>query len=362
MPRQPTHPTRAATAGTDPRVDLRPELAVANIYPSITRALLSLIEERGHSAERLCRGLGFHYRDLRDPLLLLSYQQSRALIVRAQDLLGPWALGLACGARQSPVSWGIAGLGLLTCETYGEAIEFGQQHPYEFGAMMSFGFEARGSEFAFEVQPLVFDTRIEAFLVEEGLCSLLSVSRHLIGSALKPLRVELGYARAGAEGPYARFFRCPVRFGAGRHRMTFDARWLDARLPGHDPLTSSFVRRQLDPLLAPPAVRESLVDAVARRLRFDPQERPTQTDLARQMNLSERTLRRRLGTLAAPYRTLRDQTLFEKARDLLGNPGLTVAEVAHAVGYADAAAFRRAFKRWSGQLPTEFRQATIRSP
>lgn len=355
MPRRSTNTAHDPHSHKEPTFASRPELAVANILPTIVRSLLGLVEERGHSPERLCRGLGFLYRDLRQPDLLLSYQQARAVIVRAQDLLGAWALGLASGARQSPVSWGLPGLALLTCETFGEAIEYGQGHQDAAGTMMDYVFEHRGSEFSFEVLPRVFDLQIEAFLVEDALCSLLAVSRHLIGPSFKPLRMDFGFGKDGAEGPYTRFFRCPVRFDAGRHRIAFESRWLDARLPGYDAITSRFVRLQLEPLLGAPAGRHDLVESIARRIRFDVHDRPRQADLARQANVSERTLRRRLGAQAVSYRQLRDQALFEKARDLLANSAMSVAEVAQSVGYADPRAFRRAFKRWSGQLPTAFR-------
>ena len=55
------------------------------------------------------------------------------------------------------------------------------------------------------------------------------------------------------------------------------------------------------------------------------------------------------------YRALRDETRFERAWDLLARTSMTMAQVADAVGYSDARAFRRAFKRWSGQLPTDYR-------
>lgn len=75
------------------------------------------------------------------------------------------------------------------------------------------------------------------------------------------------------------------------------------------------------------------------------------------MNVSERTLRRRLVAQDASYRGLRDAARYERARDLLINTELSIAEVAQALGYADARSFRRAFKRWSGELPTALRVA-----
>jgi AraC-like DNA-binding protein len=76
------------------------------------------------------------------------------------------------------------------------------------------------------------------------------------------------------------------------------------------------------------------------------------------VNVSERTLRRRLQAQDTRFRALRDSTRDERARDLLAQTSMTVAEVAAAVGYADARAFRRAFKRWTGVLPAAYRQAS----
>ena len=75
------------------------------------------------------------------------------------------------------------------------------------------------------------------------------------------------------------------------------------------------------------------------------------------VNVSDRTLRRRLVQQNTSYRALRDSSCFDRARDLLTNSTMTIMQIAEAVGYADARAFRRAFKRWSGQMPSEFRQA-----
>ncbi len=88
---------------------------LATITPTLARALLVVVKARGHSPQRQCRGLGFSYADLYDASLRLSYQQTCRLILRTQALLDDPALGLATGACQSPVSWGLPGLAMLTC-------------------------------------------------------------------------------------------------------------------------------------------------------------------------------------------------------------------------------------------------------
>lgn len=330
---------------------------VANIVPNVARTLLGLIEDRGLAPERLCKGLGFTYRDLQDRDMLLSYHQTRSLILRAMALLDDPSMGLAAGMRQMPVSWGLPGLAMLTCETFGEAINYGLAHQNEAGAMMHHAFDAHGREVSMELKPRVFDLEIEPYLIEEASAGALNVSRSMVGPDLQPLRVEFAYPRQGPLAPYTRFFRCPVHFDTGYNRMTLGGRWLSARLPGYDRITCGLLRQQLNTLLQRPAGRTDLVESIATRIRVGGESPPRQSELARQVNLSERTLRRRLGAQSVGYRSLRDAALCERAQDLLRNSGMTVTEVAEALGYADGRTFRRAFRRWSGESPSAFRDA-----
>lgn len=330
---------------------------VANIVANVARSLLGLIDDRGLCPERLCRGLGFTYQDLQDREVLLSYHQTRSLILRAQATLAEPALGLAAGARQTPVSWGLAGLAMLTCETLGEAISYGLGHQNEAGAMMHHLFEVHGRAMHVELVPRIYDLEIEPYLIEEAFASALSVSRYLVGADLSPVRVEFACPRPDDVEPYARFFRCPVQFDAGCNRLTLESRWMGVRLPGYDRITCGLVRRQLNTLLLQPLGRHELVESIATRLRVSADEPPRQSDLARQVNLSERTLRRRLQAQSVGFRALRNDARFERAKDLLLNSGDAISDIAQAVGYADVRTFRRAFKRWSGQSPQAYRQS-----
>ncbi|WP_017161517.1 AraC family transcriptional regulator, partial [Xanthomonas phaseoli] len=263
---------------------------IANIVPNTVRSLLGLVEDHGHRPGRLCKGLGFTDRDLHDRDLLLSYQQVRALILRARRLLDEPAMGLAAGTRQRPVSWGLTGLAMLTCETFGEAIGYGLSHQHEAGAMMQHVFAQQGREASIELVPHVFDLEIEPYLIEEAFAGALNVSRCMLGPDIRPRAVQLAFARSAPLEIYTRFFRCPVRFGAGRNRMTLDAKWLAARLPGYDRTTCGLLRQQLETLVQRPPSRDELVESIALRLRSDAERAPRQPELARQANCSERTL------------------------------------------------------------------------
>lgn len=329
--------------------------SIADLVPNVARAFLGLVESRGVSPELLCRGLGFTYADLIQLDLRLSHQQTRTLILRTAKLLGDPAIGLAAGARQTPVSWGLAGLGMLTCETLGEAIDYGVRHQNVTGSMVDNVMEVVGQELRLEALTRRYDPEIEPYVIEEHFASCIAVGRYLGGSDLRPVRLELGFLRPGLEAPYRQFFRCPVLFGASANRMVVDARWLGVRLAGFDRVTCGLLRDQIEAILRPPPGRPDLVEALATRLTISAEEAATQRALAQDINVSDRTLRRRLRSKSLTFSELRDATRYAKAKELLSSSSMTIAQIAEALGYSDARAFRRAFKRWSGVLPAEFR-------
>ncbi|MFI5621861.1 helix-turn-helix domain-containing protein [Nocardioides sp. NPDC051685] len=79
------------------------------------------------------------------------------------------------------------------------------------------------------------------------------------------------------------------------------------------------------------------------------------SELARLLNVSERTLQRRLRSLNISFRDLRDQARFAIAREALANSNVLIADLAFRLGYSEPTAFATAFKRWAGCSPTAFR-------
>lgn len=332
----------------------------ANVVPNVIRALMGLVVDRGFSPERLCRGLGFEYQDLLERDVRLSYRQIQQLLSRAKNMLADPELGFSVGKRQSPVSWGVSGLAMLTCETFGEAISFGVEHQNDVGAMLEHLFSIDGKEMTVEICPKYADRATESFLIEEAFSSAVSIARHLIGEAFCPLRVDLTYPKTAYAATYQKFFRCPVHFGADSNRLVCDVAWLSVRLPSYDKITCGLLRKQLSSLLEPPVGRNDIFEFVNSRLHVALERPRTIDQVAKEVNMSERSLRRRLDEQQVSYRELLNQARFERAQDLLTNTKLNIAEIARNVGYADVRSFRRAFKRWSsGTLPSQVREKRV---
>ena len=82
---------------------------------------------------------------------------------------------------------------------------------------------------------------------------------------------------------------------------------------------------------------------------------PTLNEMAEQLNMSPRTLRRRLSAENTGYARLMEQSRQRNALNLLDNPRFSIADVAHRLGYGDMANFTRAFKKWTGTTPSGYR-------
>ena len=86
------------------------------------------------------------------------------------------------------------------------------------------------------------------------------------------------------------------------------------------------------------------------------QGEPDQIDLARKHGMSERTMQRRLKAEGTTFAALVDEVRTDLAKMYLADDKLAVFEVAFLLGYSEPSAFNRAFKRWLGTSPTEYRQ------
>jgi AraC-like DNA-binding protein len=190
-------------------------------------------------------------------------------------------------------------------------------------------------------------------------CALAAFARHMGASAAGPLglrQVTFRHACRGAKAGYAAAFGCPVVFGAEADALVFEPAALERRNRLSDGALSSFLTAHLDGALAATRPEPSLRAQVLRRLEADLSTGiPQAAALARDLGLSERTFFRRLAEEGYGYRDLVTEAQHQLARRLLRGSGCSIAEIAFLTGFAEQSAFSRAFKRWEGEAPAQYR-------
>ena len=350
-----TYPANTFLPMARPRLDS--SQFAPDIAPLLLVSLAELVERQGVPPQRLCDGLGFGLDDLRTALPV-SDRQAWRMIRRALQLSGRADLGLELGSRQSLNNFGLTGYAMSVMPTLGEAIALGLEHQKQAGGLVDISVEQDDGRIDLVARQRLRDASVLPFLVEESFSSLLLLARALVGPGFRLEAVELAYPAPAHAARYGELFDCPVRFDADHSRMRMDARWLAAPVLGHSPVMAAEMRRLLELRQREQATTtRALVVAVERVLeRAGGASLPIE-EVARALELSVRTLRRRLEDAGTSFREVSDRLRAQAAQRLLHEQGLTVAEAGRQLGFSDARAFRRAFKRWLGQVPGEVRRA-----
>jgi AraC-like DNA-binding protein len=152
-------------------------------------------------------------------------------------------------------------------------------------------------------------------------------------------------------------FGAPVLFGQSTNKLLFDSQWLDGTPSLGNEITYSTVVSLCDAQIQEFQLHRGLVGEVLQLL-MKSLMRPTSfQDVARNLSMSTRTLRRKLRDENSSFRQLVDELLRDMAIRYFRDTDLTVEDVAEALGFSDAANFRKAFRRWTKATPHEFKDA-----
>lgn len=178
----------------------------------------------------------------------------------------------------------------------------------------------------------------------------------VLGRKLVDARVELEHPKPPYHRLYKDYLHCPVRFRCRATCFLIPIQLAREPNASGDPEAYAMAQEMCRKLLGQvPATARSTSDRVRSVLLSKTPGSVTESDVAMAMFISKRTLARRLAAEGSSYHDLREQLLSELARRHLCESALSVEAVATLLGYNDAAAFRKAFRRWYDQSPKTFR-------
>lgn len=185
---------------------------------------------------------------------------------------------------------------------------------------------------------------------------LMGVICWLIGRRLPLVRVDFAGPAPANRIDYHQFFGAPVTFDQPQSRMSFAARYLSLPTIRDEKALGSFLRGAPANILLRYRHDQDLTTRIRSRLRAAPPENwPGFEQIAADLRLSPATLRRRLRGEGQGYSAIKDEIRQHLAQDLLRQTGDTVTDIAIRLGYREPSAFFRAFQKWTGKTPAEYR-------
>ena len=326
-------------------------------------SLLKLMQERGHAAEVLLADSQLSLTQLQDTKGLIDAWQYATLLNKAMGLDGDHGLAYELGLRSQVTKHGFVGFGLISCGTLREAIAFAERYFQARVPVFRSSLSVQGEQVVVtlhETVPLGPRRHFIMDLVAVELCSLFAKVLD-VEPARQGWLSEI-WVPHGEPAAYAHYRDRipPFRFGQGQPgdpvQIRFPARMLDEPIATADPVSVQLAIERLEQELARQAQDHSTTTQVLGLMVCRDQCYPEVADMAQALHLSERTLKRRLQAEGTSYQRLLDQVRQRDAMKLLGNPALAIAQVAEAMGYADPANFARAFAKWTGLSPRDWRQ------
>lgn len=218
--------------------------------------------------------------------------------------------------------------------------------------------------FTFEQQPDGMTTvRLDSALALPRAAEDFEVAAFYVAArhrfADEDLAFEVFLQHEGSSSPeYAKTFRQGViTFNAAFTGFSFETSQLDRELPAQDPKFHVLISRHADQLLASLPKVETFTERVRNHLVAELRSgEPTAPAIARKLGVSTRTLTRKLEAEGHRFKELLEELRHGLALRYTASSDLLLSEVALLLGFSSAAAFNRAFKRWTGQSPIEYRR------
>lgn len=269
----------------------------------------------------------------------------------------PSGCALRVGSKMELDDYGVLGLSWKTCSKARDLFDRSVRY-----------FNLLTNTYVFEVKDTADTSRIylhrEAYRMgvarsnEATFSATVTVVQAITGKAFYPVEVSFQHEPHDNLKLYEETFRCPVKFNQPHNYISYLTRDLNTRTAKADESINKFLQERMDEeakgieisaykLLSD--IKSLVIDAL-------PSGIPNIESISEQLGLSKRSLNRRLSESGHNFRNLVSQTQREVSEDLLKNSVNSVGEIAFRTGFSEQSAFNRAFKRWTGISPIEFRR------
>ncbi|QXE09425.1 MULTISPECIES: AraC family transcriptional regulator [Pseudomonas] len=336
-------------------------MRLGDLSVGFVHSLADAVRSHGVDPQPLLEQYGLDAARLAEAGARLSIPRYMRLGHSAIQLTGDSALGLRMGQLSRLSQAGLAGVTAAQAPTVREAarclIRFEPLYGSNYRGQSSFHEDAHGAWLRFySISPYnAYNRFVVDSIIAGWLHQLSSVSRE----PLRAERIDIEFDEPDYRDAYSVLGDCPIQFGAERNRLRLSLASLALRNPEHCPSTwkhlLALCERELEQLTRTRSLRERITQLLGPLLNGG--REPDLEEVAARLKLPTWTLRRKLAEEGTQFRAILNDTRRDLAMTYIRDTELAFGEIAYLLGFASAEAFQRAFKRWSGQTPGEFRRS-----
>jgi AraC-like DNA-binding protein len=309
--------------------------------------LPKILRDLGHSAEAVVNAAGLDQELLSDPENRISMVRLGTLVASAARHTKRPDMGLLIADTFGPQTFGLVGKLVAEGPDVRASLRNLERMQYYHDKSAYIALKAGGGQatLSYELKNSSFDG---ARIVLDGAIGIgLRLMQALCGKDWQASEVQFSRRKPHDAKPYRNFFKSPVYFDAPTDALLFPSCHLDYPVvqsprPDAHPAGMNDIR----------PFSEVIRHQIALRLGLAP---ITSADVAAVLGTSRRTIDRQLAEEGTTFHTLVENMRYARARHLLAGGEAPLMEVAFAVGYPELSTFSRAFKRWAGASPHNWR-------
>lgn len=347
-------------------------LKETTVAATVVADMFQYLEQRGVTSSEVARGIDAELKFPAAADYRIPGSTVERLFAFSQTRLDDSLVGLHMAEAYNPGTLDILGYVVLSCHTIGEVLSRFARYARLLNDGMRVEVVHESNSAYCRVE---YDSSMDNYLVRDAQHAMdalwTGVARNLASLTAKPLvatevwfrhAVPGGANRADIEREYVRILGAPVKFGAIEDRFILRASYLDEPILSANPALLQLFEQHADAALAKLDTHGTRAGQVIRLLA----ERmkgavPTLGDVARELAMSERNLQRALRDDGTSFQKLVDELRCELAINHLANPSTSAGQVGFLLGFSEPSAFHRAFRRWTGKAPSEFRKVAAAS-
>lgn len=289
--------------------------------------------------------------DIRIPIeTYLRIQDEAAVFVNDS------CFGLHVGEFAEAGSWSILGYMMMNCRDVGEAFEKSARYSRIIGNLIEVRIERKRNQ-----SKLVFFTSPQApemsrHCFDTSFSTTICMMRNFTGVDLQPLEVTFTYAEPESRSEYDRIFRCPILFGQKENSFTIDTSVFNTPILMANPRLLEHFEKYAQEVLTEIDQRNEYTRIATKIIIAHLDDEALSIErVAKEMSISVRTLQKRLEEEGVIFSDLLREIRHRLARKYL-REDYSVEQITYLLGFSEPSAFRKAFKKWSGVTPREYRE------
>jgi AraC-like DNA-binding protein len=305
------------------------------------------------------RSLGIDPASVKSPDAYIPLETYLLIQDEAANYVNDPYFGLHMGEFAEAGSWSILGYMMMNCKTLGEAFEKSSRYSRIIGNLI----EAR-AELKFNKIKVIFFTpphapKMSRHCFEATFSSSVRMMRMFTGVQINPLEVTFIYPEPESRSEYERIFCCPVLFGKKENSFTIDMGIVNTPILMANPGLLEYFEKYAQDFLAELDRQNEHTRVVTKIIlsRLD-DEALSINKVAKEMAVSVRTLQKRLEDEGVVFSDLLRDIRQRLAQKYL-HENYSVEQITYLLGFSEPSVFRKAFKKWSGVTPREYRESSF---